>query len=289
MDAPAPLPAVLYAPLLHAALAEDLGRAGDLTSAAVLDAHATATARLVARQAGVVAGLDIAAAAFGLLDGSIRVTLRARDGDAVAAGAELATVAGPARGILSAERVALNVLGRLCGIATRTRAFVDAVAGTGARIADTRKTTPGLRALEKHAVRCGGGTNHRFGLDDAVLIKDNHVAVAGGVAAAVRRARAHVGHMVVVSVEVTTLDQLDALLAMPERRTADVVLLDNFDVATLAEAVRRVAGRLTTEASGGITLANARAVAATGVDVLSVGALTHSAPALDVALDVVVG
>lgn len=285
---PAPPPTVQVEPLLRAALREDLGRAGDVTSAAVIDAGAGATARLVARRAGVVAGLGVAAQAFALVDPAVTVALRPADGDAVADGAVLAEVVGPARGILAAERVALNVLGRLCGIATLTRAFVDAVAGTGARITDTRKTTPGLRALEKYAVRCGGGTNHRYGLDDAVLIKDNHVAVAGGVVAAVRRARAAVGHMVVVSVEVTTLDELDALLAMPERRTADVVLLDNFDIAALAEAVRRVDGRLTTEASGGITLANAAAIARTGVDVLSVGALTHSAPALDVALDVVV-
>lgn len=283
-----PLSALTYEPLLRAALAEDLGRAGDITSAAVLPADAAATARLVARRAGVVAGLDAAAATFPLVDARIRVTRRSADGRSVAAGDVLLEVDGPARGILSAERVALNVLGRLCGVATLTRAFVDAVAGTGARVTDTRKTTPLLRALEKHAVRCGGGSNHRFGLDDAVLIKDNHVAVAGGVPEAVRRARAGVGHMVVVSVEVTTLAQIDELLAMPERRTADVVLLDNMDAPTLAEAVRRIDHRFVTEASGGITLATARDIARTGVDYLSVGALTHSAPTLDVALDVVV-
>lgn len=276
-------------PLLRAALREDLGRAGDVTSAAVIDAGARAEARLVARSPGVAAGLGVAAQVFALVDPAITVALRAADGDAVAAGTVLADVAGSARGILSAERVALNLVGRLSGIATLTRAFVDAVAGTGARITDTRKTTPGLRALEKYAVRCGGGTSHRYGLDDAVLIKDNHVAVAGGVVAAVRRARAAVGHMVVVSVEVTSLGELDALLAMPERRTADVVLLDNMAPEALAEAVRRIGGRCVAEASGGITLANAAAIARTGVDVLSAGALTHSAPALDVALDVVVG
>lgn len=282
------LPPLVYEPTLRAALAEDLGRAGDITSAAVIPEAATASARIVARRAGVVAGLDVAAAAFRIVDPSIRVSLGWRGGDAVTAGTLLAAVDGPARGVLAAERVALNVLGRLCGIATLTRAFVDAVAGTGARIADTRKTTPLLRALEKHAVRCGGGSNHRFGLDDAVLVKDNHVAVAGGVVEAVRRARAHVGHMVVVGVEVTSLDEIEQLLAMPERRTADVVLLDNMDVAMLRAAVQRIDGRFVTEASGGITLATARDVALTGVDYLSVGALTHSAPVLDVALDVVV-
>lgn len=279
---------LVYEPVLRAALAEDLGRAGDITSAAVIPEAATASARIVARRAGVVAGLDVAAAVFRIVDPSIRVSLGWRAGDGVEAGALLAAVDGPARGVLAAERVALNVLGRLCGIATLTRAFVEAVAGTGARITDTRKTTPLLRALEKHAVLCGGGSNHRFGLDDAVLIKDNHVAVAGGVAEAVRRARAHVGHMVVVSVEVTALDQIDELLAMPAQRTADVVLLDNMDTATLREAVRRIDGRFVTEASGGITLATAHEMAATGVNYLSVGALTHSAAVLDVALDVVV-
>ncbi len=283
------LPPLVYEPSLRAALVEDFGRAGDITSAAVIPEAATASARIVARRAGIVAGLDVAAAVFRIVDPSIRVSLGSRGGDSVAPGALLAAVDGPARGILSAERVALNVLGRMCGIATLTRAFVDAVAGTGAQITDTRKTTPLLRALEKHAVRCGGGTNHRFGLDDAVLIKDNHVAVAGGVVEAVRRARAHVGHMVVVSVEVTALEQIDALLAMPERRTADVVLLDNMDVGMLREAVRRIDGRFVTEASGGITLATARDAASTGVDYLSVGALTHSAAVLDVALDVIVG
>lgn len=279
---------LVYEPILRAALAEDLGRAGDLTSAAVIPADATATAQLVARRAGVVAGLDVAAATFGLVDAAIAVERHAADGQRVEAGTVLLHVSGAARGILSAERVALNVLGRMCGIATLTAAFVEAVAGTGARVTDTRKTTPLLRALEKHAVRCGGGTNHRFGLDDAVLIKDNHVAVAGGVVEAVRRARQGVGHMVVVSVEVTALEQIDELLAMAERRTADVVLLDNMDTAMLAEAVRRIDGRFVTEASGGITLVTAHDVARTGVEYLSVGALTHSAAALDVALDVVV-
>ena len=215
----------------------------------------------------------------------MRVEFRAADGDDVAAGTVLAEVSGPARAILSAERVALNLLGRLCGIATETRRVVALVAGSGARVACTRKTTPGLRALEKYAVRVGGGSNHRFGLDDAVLIKDNHVAVAGGVGPAVRRAKTAVGHMVKVEVEVTSLAQVAEALDAG----AEVILLDNMTPGQMREAVALVAGRAVTEASGGITPDNAAAIAATGVDVLSLGWLTHSVPALDVALDVVVG
>jgi nicotinate-nucleotide pyrophosphorylase (carboxylating) len=270
-----------FEPLLRAALAEDLGRAGDVTADATVDAAARASARLVARAAGCVAGLDVALATFLLLDPSIAIERVAADGERVAAGTLLARLAGPARPILAGERTALNLLGRLCGVATATAAYVDAVAGTGARIVCTRKTTPGLRALEKYAVRCGGGANHRFGLDDAVLIKDNHLVVAGGVAPAVERARRYVGHLVRIEVEVETIAQLDEALAAG----VDAVLLDNFDLATLRGAVVRVEGRCVTEASGGITLATARRVAETGVDLLSVGALTHSAPALDVALD----
>jgi len=279
-----PLP-LLYEPVVEAALREDLGRAGDQTTDAVVPADATATARLVARGAGRIAGLEVACRAFTLLDPGVQVDLRAADGDDATAGTTLAVVSGPARPILSAERVALNLLGRLCGIATLTRDVVASVMGTGARVACTRKTTPGLRLLEKYAVRVGGGSNHRFGLDDAVLIKDNHVAVAGGVGEAVRRARAAVGHLVKVEVEVTSLGQVQEALDAG----AEVILLDNMGPEMLKEAVALVDGRAITEASGGITPQNAPEVAGTGVDVLSLGWLTHSAPALDVALDVVVG
>jgi nicotinate-nucleotide pyrophosphorylase (carboxylating) len=279
-----PLP-LLYEPIVEAALREDLGRAGDQTTDAVVPADATATARLVARRAGRIAGLEVACRAFTLLDPGVQVELRAADGDDAAAGTTLAVVSGPARSILSAERVALNLLGRLCGIATLTRDVVASVAGTGARVACTRKTTPGLRLLEKYAVRVGGGSNHRFGLDDAVLIKDNHVAVAGGVGEAVRRARAAVGHLVKIEVETTSLAQVREALDAG----AEVILLDNMTPEMLREAVALVGGRAVTEASGGITPKNAAEVAGTGVDVLSLGWLTHSAPALDVALDVVVG
>jgi nicotinate-nucleotide pyrophosphorylase (carboxylating) len=278
-----PLP-LLYEPVVQAALREDLGRAGDLTTDAVVPESARATARLLARQAGRVAGLTISCRAFTLLDDRVQVDYRAADGDDVEAGATLAEVSGPARAILSAERVALNFLGRLCGIATQTRDVVAAVAGTGTRVVDTRKTTPGLRGLEKYAVRVGGGWNHRFGLYDAVLIKDNHLVVAGGVGEAVRRAKAAVGHLVKVEVEVTSLAEVQEALDAG----AEVVLLDNMTPQQLREAVALVGGRAVTEASGGITPANAAEVAATGVDVISLGWLTHSAPALDVALDVVV-
>jgi nicotinate-nucleotide pyrophosphorylase (carboxylating) len=221
------------------------------------------------------------------MDSRASVDLKLRDGDAIGAGAVLAEVEADARAFLAAERTALNLLGRLCGIATLTRAYVEAVAGTKASIADTRKTTPGLRALEKHAVLCGGGVNHRFGLDDAILIKDNHVAVCGGVGEAVRRARASVGHLMKVEVEVDGLDQLDEALAAGP----DVIMLDNFTLPMLREAVDRAKassfGRPVLEASGGVTLETVRGIAETGVDVISVGALTHSAPALDVGLDVV--
>ncbi|MBN2112976.1 MAG: carboxylating nicotinate-nucleotide diphosphorylase [Acidimicrobiia bacterium] len=280
-----PPPPLLYEPVLEAALREDLGRAGDITTDAVVPAGAAATADLVARREGRVAGLAIACRAFTLLDPQVQVEFRAADGDDVAAGTVLAVVSGPARAILSAERVALNLLGRLSGIATQTRRVVALVAGTRARVADTRKTTPGLRALEKYAVRVGGGSNHRHGLDDAVLIKDNHVAVAGGVGEAVRRAKAAVGHLVKVEVEVTSLVQVQEALDAG----AEVILLDNMTPGQLREAVALVAGRAVTEASGGITPENAAEIAATGVDVVSLGWLTHSVAAWDVALDVVVG
>lgn len=280
------LPDVMIEPVVRLALAEDLGRAGDVTAAACIPAEARMTAAFTARKPGVLAGIDAVRLAVTAMDAAARVDLRHRDGEAFEAGTVLAVVEANARAFLSAERTALNLLGRLSGVATLTRAYVEAVAGTGARIADTRKTTPGLRALEKHAVACGGGLNHRFGLDDAILIKDNHVAVCGGVGQAVRRARAFAPHLMKVEVEVDGLDQLDQVLALlPEGAGPDVVMLDNFSLADLREAVRRVAGRLTLEASGGVDLNTVRAIAETGVDVISVGALTHSAPNLDIGLD----
>jgi len=278
-----PLFPLLYEPLVRRALEEDLGRAGDLTSDAVLPPDLTARADVVARVPGRIAGLSVALSAFRLLDATIDVEARAVDGDDVAAGAVLATVHGPARILLAAERTALNLLGRLCGIATATRDLQTLVAPYGAHVVCTRKTTPGIRALEKYAVRCGGGHNHRFGLDDAVLIKDNHIALAGGLRTAVERARRAVGHLVKIEVEVDTLDQLREALDLE----VDIVLLDNMSLETLREAVALAKGRAITEASGGITPKTAAAIAATGVDLLSVGWLTHSAPALDVALDIV--
>jgi nicotinate-nucleotide pyrophosphorylase (carboxylating) len=277
-----PLSPLVYEPVVRRALEEDLGRAGDQTTDAVVPADHMATARMMARSGGTIAGLQVAAGVFAMVDPAVTVTPKVADGETVEPGAVLAVVSGPARGILTAERVALNLLGRLSGIATLTRRVVDAVAGSDATVACTRKTTPGLRALEKYAVRCGGGRNHRFGLDDAVLIKDNHLAVAGGVGEAVRRARESVGHLVRIEVEVDTLAQLDEALAAG----VDVVLLDNMDLDDLRAAVAAAGGRATLEASGGITPENAAAVAATGVDVLSLGWLTHSAASLDVALDV---
>ena len=275
------LPDLLIEPVVRMALAEDLGRAGDVTAQACIPEGARMRAVFAARKAGVLAGIDCVRLAVLAMDPGASVELKLRDGDAFVAGAVRAEVEADARAFLAAERTALNLLGRLCGIATLTRAYVEAVVGTKARIADTRKTTPGLRALEKHAVLCGGGVNHRFGLDDAILIKDNHVAVCGGVGEAVRRARASVGHLMKVEVEVDGLDQLDEALAAGP----DVVMLDNFTLPMLREAVARTAGRITLEASGGVNLETVRGIAQTGVDVISVGALTHSAPALDVGLD----
>jgi nicotinate-nucleotide pyrophosphorylase (carboxylating) len=278
----ASLPPLLYEPLIRRALEEDLGRAGDLTSDAILPADLTAEAAVVARKAGRIAGLQAATSAFRILDPAVEVELRSADGRDAAAGEVLAIVRGPARSLLSAERTALNLLGRLCGVATATRDLVALVAPHGTRIVCTRKTTPGLRALEKYAVKAGGGSNHRFGLDDAVLIKDNHVALAGGIRTAVERARAYAGHLVKIEVEVDSLEQLAEALDLK----VDVVLLDNMSLDTLREAVRMAKGKALTEASGGITPQTAPAVAATGVDMISVGWLTHSSPALDVALDV---
>lgn len=275
---PSPL---IYEPIVRAALLEDLGRAGDLTTDAIVPADAVATAVVAARRDGRVAGLEAALAAFRILDPAMDILVEAPDGSDVAAGGTIATLRGTARALLTGERTALNLLGRLSGIATATRALARAVEGTPARIVCTRKTTPGMRALEKWAVRLGGGANHRFGLDDAILIKDNHIAIAGGIRPAVERARAVVGHMVKIEVEVDTLAQLDELLGLK----ADAVLLDNMDPATLRQAVRMVAGRMITEASGNVTLQTVRPIAEAGVDMISVGWITHSAPNLDVGLD----
>lgn len=268
--------------LVAAALAEDVG-AGDVTSLAVIDPAARWTGAIVARTPGTIAGLGMAARAFALVGGDpgSATELLVADGTTVAAGTKLALVRGAATALLAAERVALNFLGRLSGIATLTRRYVDAVAGSHAKIADTRKTTPGLRRLERYAVRAGGGVNHRFGLADAVLIKDNHVAAVGSVAEAVRRARATAGAGIVVEAECDTLAQVGEALDA----NADAVLLDNMDLAMMREAVERARGKACIEASGGMTLARVAEVAKTGVDVISVGALTHSAPALDIALD----
>lgn len=281
LSAPHPL---IVEPFLRDALREDMGRAGDITTDAIAPPGLTARVHMTLRKDGVLCGVGLAEQVFRMVDPSLSIRLRATDGDAVPGGTVAADIEGSARGILTGERVALNLFGRLSGIATLTRRFVDAVEGTGVAITCTRKTTPGLRVLEKYAVRAGGGRNHRFGLDDAVLIKDNHIAVAGGVREAVRRARAAVGHMVRVEVEVDTLDQLAELL---DEGGADVVLLDNMGPDLLRRAVEMTDGHLVTEASGGITLETVRAVAETGVDVISLGFLTHSAQSVDVGLDFV--
>lgn len=276
-----PLPRIMIEPMVRSALLEDLGRAGDLTTDAIVPVDRVATTALAARQPGVIAGLDLAALAFRLIDPALEVTIRHPDGSQVSPGQIIATIRGPARGLLTAERTALNFLCHLSGIATATASVVTAVRGHRARIVCTRKTTPGLRAIEKYAVRAGGGANHRFGLDDAVLIKDNHIAVAGGIRAAVERARAGVGHLVKIEVEVDTLAQLDEALSLG----VDAVLLDNMTLDDLLQAVTMVDGRAITEASGRITPATAASVAATGVDLISIGWLTHSAPVLDIGLD----
>lgn len=282
-ERPAPLPRLLIEPIVRAALIEDLGRAGDITTDAVIPAATRVQGAVVAREPGTIAGVDIAVLAFMLMDPAITLAVERPDGSRVKPGDAVIRLEGPARGVLAAERVALNLLCRLSGIATATATLVEAIRPHGhARIVCTRKTTPGLRALEKHAVRAGGGSNHRFGLDDAVLIKDNHIAIAGSVSAALERARAAVGHLVKIEIEVDTLDQLDEVLAVG----ADAILLDNMSPDTLAEAVRRVGRRAITESSGRITAATAPAIAATGVDLISSGWITHSAPILDLGLDV---
>jgi len=276
-----PLPPVMIEPLVRAALLEDLGRAGDITTDAIVPADAMARVALVARQPGVVAGLDLALLAFRLVHPRIDAVVERPDGSRLAPGDVIATLAGQARGLLTGERVALNFLCHLSGVASATASIVEAVRGTRASICCTRKTMPGLRAVQKYAVRVGGGSNHRFGLDDAVLIKDNHVAIAGGIRPALERARAHVGHMVKIELEVDSLSQLEEALALG----VDAVLLDNMDPPMLREAVAMVAGRAITEASGRITPQTAPAVAASGVDLISIGWLTHSATVLDIGLD----
>ncbi len=263
------------------ALKEDFGDAGDITTNATIPAAANAKAVIAARKPGVIAGVDAALAAFRLTDPAINITVEKQDGARVQKGDVILSIDGPARGVLSAERVALNFMGHLSGIATATAALVDAVKGTGVKIACTRKTAPGLRAFQKHAVKCGGGHNHRFGLYDAVMIKDNHIAAAGGIAEALSAARADVGHMVKIQIEVDGLDQLEDALA----NGADVILLDNFEPETMKRAVEINKGRAVLEASGNITIDTVRTVAETGVDVISSGWITHSAPNLDVGLD----
>ncbi len=264
------------------ALDEDLGRAGDITTLATIPATATAVAVIAARKPGVLAGMPLAEAAFRVFDPHVRFEQLLADGAALEPGGIAARISGPARSILSSERVALNFLGRLSGIATLTSQYVVRVAHTKARIVCTRKTTPGLRAFEKYAVRCGGGFNHRYGLDDAVLIKDNHIAVAGGVGPALRAAKAVIGHLVKIEIEVDRLDQLEEVL----EEGADVVLLDNMGPDMLAKAVAMVGHRMRTEASGGVNLDTVASIAEAGVDMISVGALTHSASVLDLGLDI---
>jgi len=277
----APLPRILTEPLVREALLEDLGRAGDITTDAIVPRDLMTKTVMAARQEGVVAGLDLAALAFSLIDPTIRFEAVAEDGAAVAPGSSVAIVEGPARGMLTAERVALNFVSRMSGVASATAKLAAAVKHTKSRIVCTRKTTPLLRAIEKYAVRAGGGSNHRFGLDDAVLIKDNHVAVAGSVAEAIRRARAYVGHLVKIEVEIDSLAQLEEALGAG----VDAILLDNMSLEDLKRGVAMIDGRAVSEASGRVTPQTAGAIAQTGVDLISVGWLTHSAPILDIGLD----
>ncbi|MEY4966210.1 MAG: hypothetical protein RL274_1793 [Pseudomonadota bacterium] len=281
LDFTRPPPALLLEAQVRAALLEDLGRAGDITSQLTIPAVKSATAKLVARKPGRLAGLICAEAAFRLVDSTLKFDANTPDGSDIAAGTVLATISGSAQSILTAERVALNFLGPLSGTATATAALVKAVEGTGARIACTRKTLPGLRALQKYAVRCGGGFNHRFGLDDAAMIKDNHIQAAGGLKPAVERLRAGLGHMVRIELEVDTLTQLGEALALG----VDTILLDNMTLEDLRRAVAMAKGKAVLEASGNVTLTSVRAIAETGMDYISSGSITHSAPNLDIGLD----
>jgi nicotinate-nucleotide pyrophosphorylase (carboxylating) len=278
-----PLPQFIFEPLVRAALAEDFGLGGDVTSEATVPAGTRATALIVARHDGVLAGLAPALLAFRLLDPEVDVNPRTSDGGDLVRNQTIAKLEGDARALLGAERTALNLLTHMSGIATATAAYVAAVGDSHCAVCETRKTLPGLRALQKYAVRAGGGANHRFRLDDAILIKDNHIAAAGGIGPALSGARERVGHLVKVEIEVDSLAQLDEVLRQSE--DVDAVVLDNFSPADLRSAVRTIGGRLVVEASGGITLANVAEIAATGVDVISVGALTHSVTALDIGLD----
>lgn len=275
------LPEPLVEAAVRAALAEDLGLQGDITTNATVSATARAEAVIAARADGVIAGLQLAEAAFRMLDPKVVFEIVTQDATKATAGSVIARVSGQARALLTAERVALNYMGRLSGIATLTRRYVDTVAGTHVKIVDTRKTTPGLRAFEKYAVRCGGGQNHRTGLFDAILIKDNHIVAAGGLSKAISAAQAAAGHIVKIEVEVDTLEQLDDVL----KHKVDAILLDNMTPAQLKQAVKMIAGRAIAEASGGVSLSTVRAIAESGVDMISIGALTHSAPVLDLGLD----
>jgi nicotinate-nucleotide pyrophosphorylase (carboxylating) len=278
------LPALMVEDQVRAALLEDLGRAGDVTSNATIAPDMTATAEMNVRRAGVIAGMPLAAAAFSLIDRSIKFDHLVKDGDRVPAGTTIARISGPARSVLSAERVALNYLMHLSGVATHTARFADTIAHTKAKVTCTRKTIPGLRAVEKYAVRCGGGSSHRYGLDDAILIKDNHIAVCGGVAEALAAARAYAGHLVKIEIEVDTLAQFEIALAAG----ADVVLLDNMGPDMLAQAVRINAGRAVLEASGNVDLDTIAAIAEAGVDYISTSKITMAAPTLDIGLDIAI-
>ncbi|WP_340161586.1 carboxylating nicotinate-nucleotide diphosphorylase [uncultured Hoeflea sp.] len=282
------LPQLMIEQQVRAALLEDLGRAGDITSNATIGPERQATAEMNSREAGVISGLPLAEAAFRLIDPAIRFEALVADGARVQPGAMIARISGPARGLLSAERVALNYLMHLSGVATHTARFADAIAHTSAKVTCTRKTIPGLRAVEKYAVRCGGGSSHRYGLDDAILIKDNHIAVAGGIAEALRAAKAFTGHLVRVEIEVDTLEQFQVVLD----EGADVCLLDNMGPDMLSQAVamnRSAGGRITLEASGNVNLDTIKAIAETGVDYISTSKITMAAPTLDIGLDMAIG
>jgi nicotinate-nucleotide pyrophosphorylase (carboxylating) len=282
-----PLPDLLLLPLIETALREDLGRAGDITTAAIIPADTQGRAHMNARHEGIVAGMDLARLTFQTFDPSVVFMPLKQDGDKISPGDCLAKVEGSVRSLFSTERVALNFLSHLSGIASETHKFVEAVKPYKARICCTRKTTPGLRMIEKYAVLAGGGSNHRFGLDDAILIKDNHIAVAGSIRAAVECARNAVGHLVKIELEVDTIEQLDEAIGLLSSTPIDAVLLDNMSPTQLKLAVEKVAGRFVTEASGGVSLQTVTAIAATGVDVISIGRITHSAPILDIGMDVV--
>ena len=281
---PPTLPVILVRDAVESALREDMGLAGDVTSDSTIPKDASASAVMNARDEGVIAGLDVAREAFRALDQELRFEALVSDGDVVEGGTDIARIAGNARALLGAERVALNFLCHMSGIATHTRRFARRIEHTGAKIVCTRKTLPGLRAFAKYAVRCGGGSNHRYGLDDAILIKDNHIAVAGGVTEAVRAARSYAGHLTMVELEVDTLDQLARVLEMDEG--PDVVMLDNMGPAELRQGVEMITGRMKVEASGNVDLDTVQAIAEAGVDMISTSKLTMAAPTLDIGLDI---